>query len=142
MKNKRKSALKVIFLSVLVFSLFGCASFFSFPIRDIVGVWEGSYTANQGETGVTFTVYQEGSEVKGVFKFYNLPGRSNSAEGSYYMRGSYDSATKSHTFRGYEWIERPENYGFADIQGTVNGNIYSGSGSNFNGNFRMVKKNQ
>jgi hypothetical protein len=142
MKSKRKTVLRVIFLSALVFSLSGCASLISFPIRDIVGVWEGSYTAGQGETGVTFTVYQEGSGVKGMFKFYNLPGRNNAAEGSYYMNGSYDSETKTHTFRGYEWIVHPENYGFADIQGTVSGGVYSGTVLPNIGTFRMVKKSQ
>jgi hypothetical protein len=57
------------------------------------------------------------------------------------MKGFYDSKTKTHTFRGYEWIIRPDDYNFGDIEGTVSEGVYSGRGLNFNGTFRMVKKN-
>jgi hypothetical protein len=141
MENKRKSGLMVISLAMLVIALSGCASLISFPLKDILGVWEGSYTAPQGETGVSLTVFQEGGEVKAIFKFFNLPGQNNAKEGSFYMRGSYDSATKLHTFKAYEWIVRPENYSYVDIQGMVSNGVYSGNVIDV-GTFRMVKKSQ
>ena len=44
------------------------------PMEEVLGVYEGYYYAQQGQTGVTLTVYQEGGAVKALFDFYNLSG--------------------------------------------------------------------
>ena len=63
------------------------------PMDAILGVYEGYYYAQQGQTGVTLTVYQEGSQVKAIYEFYNLPNRTNAKEGSFYMTVSYSDRT-------------------------------------------------
>jgi len=108
-------------------------------LREFVGVWEGSYVAGQGETGLTLTVYVEGGNYKAIFDFYNLPGRSNAVNGKYYMNISYDTLTRIYSLKGYEWILRPNNYGFVDLEGTITRNVFSGSliGSNYN--FKVIR---
>ncbi|MDR2580567.1 MAG: hypothetical protein LBC85_06200 [Fibromonadaceae bacterium] len=100
-------------------------------LRKLVGVWEGSYSAGQGETGLTLTVFEEGGNFKATFDFYNLPSKNNAANGKYYMNVSYNTSTKRYSLIGYEWIKRPRNYGFADLEGTLTGNVFSGSTYDF-----------
>jgi RNA polymerase subunit RPABC4/transcription elongation factor Spt4 len=111
-------------------------------IDELVGHWEGSYGANQGETGLTLNVFRDENNYKAIFYFYNLPGRINSLEGSYYMNVSFNQS--KYILKGYEWIERPGNYVFVDLEGTINGNVFSGSVSSVQGGggttFRVVKK--
>jgi len=101
--------------------------------RDLIGVWKGSYFHNQGETGLILTFYEERGSVIATFDFFNLPGKSNSAEGKYYMQVTYNQGREKFYLKGTQWIERPRNYGFADLEGTIAGNIFSGfiTGNNF-----------
>jgi hypothetical protein len=135
---KKKSLGLVIVLVGLIFLNYGCAgvrpgSLSMAPqvssaqmVENLIGVWEGSYVANQGETGLTLTVTKESGTLQAVFKFYNLPGRANAAEGSYYMH-TYQNGR--YAFSGYEWIEQPSGYGFLDLAGSVDstGNTLSGT---------------
>ena len=98
------------------------------PLEALVGTYEGSYFPGQGETGLTLTVYNEGGEYKALFDFYSLPGRTNSKSGKYYMNVTYNEETKTYTLTGYEWIEEPSLYIFADLEGTLNGDVFSGEG--------------
>jgi hypothetical protein len=112
-------------------------------VENLIGVWEGSYVATQGETGLTLTVAKESGVLHAIFKFYNLSGRTNAANGSYYMNITCQSG--KYTFRGYEWIEQPSGYGFLDLEGTVDltGNILSGTtivGPGSNHPFTLVRK--
>lgn len=95
------------------------------PKDSILGTYDGYYYANQGQTGVTLKVYQEGSQVKAIFDFYNLPNRSNAKEGSFYMDVSYANGTYS--FKAGDWISRPSGYDtvdLADVQ--LDGYVLSG----------------
>jgi uncharacterized protein (TIGR02145 family) len=108
----------------------------------LVGVWEGSYVASQGETGLTLTVYKEGGNYKAIFDFYNLPGETNAAEGKYYMTVSYDESTKKYYLEGYEWIVQP-GYAFVDLEGTITGDVFSGNvvaWGRIYGPFQVVRK--
>lgn len=96
-------------------------------LNKLVGIWEGSYAASQGETGLTLTVYSEKGSFKAIFDFYNLPGRTNSKAGKYYMDVSYDESTGMYTLNGYEWIEHPSSYRFVDLDGIVDNDVFSGS---------------
>ena len=98
------------------------------PLEALVGTYEGSYFPGQGETGLTLTVYNEGGAYKALFDFYSLPGRTNSKSGKYYMNVTYNEETKTYTLTGYEWIEEPSLYIFADLEGTLNGDVFSGEG--------------
>ena len=93
---------------------------------DILGIYKGSYFANQGETGLTLIVYNEEARYKAVFNFYNLPGRSNAKSGSYYMDVSYDIDTGEYYFKATDWINQPIDYETLDLCGKLNGEILSG----------------
>jgi hypothetical protein len=143
MKNKRILG----FFVLLIFGLFmaGCENLLDSDgqLDDLVGVWEGSYGANQGETGLTLTVYEEGSNYKAIFDFYNLPDRTNAQAGKYYMNVSYNKSTKKFELKGYEWIEKPSTYVFVDFEGTISGSVFSGAVSSSSGGgttFRVVRK--
>jgi hypothetical protein len=121
---KRKSFSLFFVLSGLIFLNYGCSSFMPVSrtsntqmVENLIGVWEGSFVATQGETGLTLTVTKENGVLEALFKFYNLPGRTNAADGSYYMNITYQNGR--YTFKGYEWIEHPNNYVFLNLEGTV-----------------------
>jgi len=95
--------------------------------NDIVGIWEGSYSASQGKTGLTLNVYKANDHYEAIFDFYNLPGKTNAKAGKYYMYGSYNELTGKYNLIGYEWINRPVNYVFVDLEGKITRNIFSGS---------------
>jgi hypothetical protein len=107
---------------------------------DLVGVWKGSYVAGQGETALILNIYEEGGKYIAIFDFYNLPGKSNSGEGKYYMNVSYDRAREKFYLKGVTWIERPSNYGFADLEGTITGNVFSGFLTGSSNTFRVTKQ--
>ena len=96
------------------------------PLEELEGTYKGSYFPGQGETGLTLTVYKEGEQHKAIFDFYNLPGRTNSKSGKYYMNVTYNEETKTYTFTSYEWIEKPSTYAFVNLEGTLNGDVLSG----------------
>jgi hypothetical protein len=107
--------------------------------EDLVGVWKGSYRAGQGETALILSVYKESGKYMAIFDFYNLPGRSNSREGKYYMDVSYNRAREKFYLKGITWIERPSGYSFADLEGTITGDVFNGFLSGSNNTFRVVK---
>jgi len=148
MNKKRKWSFRLTLLIVLIlgFSLAGCVTHppRSFYRRDLVGVWHGSYFANQGETGLTLTVWEENGNYRAIFHFYHLPGRTDTwimpagMEGRYYM-----NVTVPHRgfFKlvGTEWIHRPgDNWIFADLQGELFGDIFQGAVLGVGGDFRFV----
>lgn len=95
------------------------------PKDSILGTYDGYYYASQGQTGVTLKVYQEGSQVKAIFDFYNLPNRSNAKEGSFYMDVSYANGTYS--FKAGEWISKPSGYDTVDLSEVqLDGYVLSG----------------
>lgn len=96
------------------------------PMDAILGVYEGYYYAHQGQTGVTLTVYQEDSQVKAIYEFYNLPNRTNAAEGSFYMTVSYSDGT--YYFDAGSWIDHPSGYVTVDIKNVkLNGYVLTGN---------------
>lgn len=96
-------------------------------LRQLVGTYQGSYFPTQGETGLTLTVFEENQKFKALFDFYNLPRKTNSKSGKYYMNVSYDMKTRQYVLDGYEWIDRPGGYVFVDLRGTLLNGILSGT---------------
>lgn len=94
-------------------------------LSQLVGVYEGSYFASQGETGLTLTVYEENGGYRALFDFYNLPGRTNAKEGSYTMDVT---VTDQGAFRfdADQWVEKPSGYRLLDLEGTLQGEVLSG----------------
>ena len=110
--------------------------------KNLIGVWKGSYFNLSGEVALILTVYKEGNKYMATFDFFNLPGRTNSGAGKYYMDVSYNKSSQKFYLKGTRWIEQPRNYIFADLEGTINGNVFSGFVSNIPGNrnFRLIKQ--
>ncbi|MEV3964731.1 hypothetical protein AB0M34_28230 [Nocardia sp. NPDC050193] len=79
----------------------------------ITGVWVGSYTCAQGETGLKLTVEATG---RTVFAFYPLPAHPGAETGSYEMRAAYDGDRVE--FEQVRWIDRPKDYGMVDLTAT------------------------
>jgi hypothetical protein len=108
--------------------------------NDLVGVWKGSYVAGQGETAMILSVYEERGAYVAIWDFYNLPGKSNAREGKFYMQVSYNRSREKFYLKATEWIERPSGYNFADLEGTITGDVFSGFLSNSNNKFRVVRQ--
>ena len=94
-------------------------------LQDLVGVYQGSYFATQGETGLTLTVYEENGTYQALFDFYNLPGRTNAKEGSYTMAVTVTSQGTVR-FTAEKWIEQPFGYMLLDLEGTLQDDVLSG----------------
>ncbi len=102
------------------------------------GVYEGYYYAAQGQTGLTLTIL---SDDKGIFEFYNMPGRSNAKDGSYYVSITYNNGEI--VLKGTEWIKHPSGYSYVTLKGTLNGFEYTGKvNSDSSWPFRLLKENQ
>jgi len=150
---KRKLLFKLVLFISLIFglSLGSCVTHppASFYLPDLVGVWTGTYVANQGETGLTLTVWEENGNYRAIFHFYHLPGITQTwimpegMEGSYYMIVTSNRATRRYNLIGTEWIHRPgPNWFFVDLEGLVHGDVFSGTvlrgtGGTISGDFRF-----
>lgn len=91
----------------------------------LVGVYEGSYFATQGETGLTLTIYEEAGTYRALFEFYNLPGHTNAKEGSYTMEVTVTSRGTAR-FTADEWIEQPSDYVLLNLEGVLQNDVLSG----------------
>ena len=92
----------------------------------LLGTYKGSYFANQGETGLTLTIFKNEDQYKALFDFYNLPGKNNAKNGKYYMNISYDKNTGTYYFDPYEWISKPSTYEFVALKGKLTNDVLSG----------------
>jgi TolB-like protein len=109
--------------------------------NDLVGVWKGSYFAGQGETAMILTVYEERGKYIAICDCYNLPGKSNSREGKFYLSVSYNRAREKFYLKALEWIENPGGgYVMSDLDGTITRDVFSGTLTGSNYTFRVVKE--
>lgn len=123
----------VVFIAALVSNI--CV--FAAEPQDLVGIWEGWYYANQGQTGLTLTVYEDQT---GVFEFYNMPGKSNAKDGSYTVKVNVKD--DAYQIVGEEWLERPSSYSFVSLTGKLENGILKGSVSNSsNWTFELMRNN-
>ena len=74
------------------------------------GVWAGTYTCNQGLTGVQLTITgNDGSALKATVNFYPVPSNPGAANGSYALVGTY-SASSGLVLNPDYWINEPPGY--------------------------------
>ena len=100
---------------------------------EISGTWQGSYTCNQGLTGLTLTIApsKDGS-ARGVFRFYQVDENPGVADGCFAMNGS---AFGSHVqLQAGNWLYRPRGYVTVDLEGMVSPNGTGLTGSIFGPN--------
>ena len=97
----------------------------------VAGLWTGTYTCNQGLTGVRLTITPSGgSAVRAVAEFYPLASNPGTATGSYELSGSYAPDSGLVLTPAY-WISEPPGYVMVSLsappptgnsmQGTVEG---------------------
>ncbi|MFD4431774.1 hypothetical protein [Nocardia sp. NPDC058497] len=104
----------------------------SVELSAITGTWVGSYTCNQGTTGLTLTVQPSG---RTEFAFYPLPTNPKAMSGRFEMRATTDSGRLE--FQQVRWIERPGAYLMVDLQPTrhddtvLSGNVRADGCSTF-----------
>ncbi len=121
-------------LFILFIAAFALITINAYAAEDITGTYEGWYYADQGQTGLTLTVNKDGS---GVFEFYNMPGKSNAANGSYTVTVSEENG--QYIVTGDEWIDRPSTYIFVSLEGTLKDGVFSGSVNNSSWEFVLMK---
>ena len=81
------------------------------------GTWTGTYTCQQGVTGVTLQIVASSSQNIGALLQFAVP---NARSGAYFMRGVFNPATNGLAMNFTTWKYQPEGYAAANITGTVN----------------------
>jgi len=112
---------KMICLLTCIFIwLFLISPAFAKNNNEIIGFWFGTYTANQGETSLLISIFNENSQnTKAIFIFGPTYRNSSVPSGSFYMDVTYDKNTSEVELVGIEWIDRPNNYYMLDLSGVV-----------------------
>jgi len=110
-------------------------------IKEIAGVWEGTFDAGENGIGMKLTVSERNGDFTAIFDFFNLPGRSDDVKNGsckmsmFYMNGKY-------LFGFLEWIVN-SGYNTMELEGRVEDNVLSGkiTQNNKDISFSAVKKN-
>jgi hypothetical protein len=85
----------------------------------LAGEWRGSYFCNQGLTGLTLTVSQDGDDLTATFAFYPLASNPDVSRGSFAMRGTHTGTRM--WLHGDHWLEEPDNYRMVGLSAEVAG---------------------
>ena len=97
-------------------------------IAEPIGQFGGSYTCEDGDHGLYLELWlssmgEETAEVYGVLGFFpilsGVDGRSGLVAGSFEVTGTITRETKGISLTPGEWIVRPEGYGAASLEGTI-----------------------
>lgn len=86
----------------------------------IIGLWSGTYTANQGETSLLLHIKHNNDIILAEFHFGPTARNANVPSGSFYMDLIYDHESKAINLFGTEWIKKPESYYMLDMKGVLN----------------------
>jgi hypothetical protein len=94
----------------------------------VAGVWTGTYTCNQGLTGVRLDITASGGDtLHAVAVFYPVASNPGTANGSYEMSGSY-SAGSGLVLTAVSWISQPAGYVMVSLSAPPpSGNSMQGS---------------
>lgn len=101
--------------------------------HELLGIYDGTYTAPQGITGVTIEIYKTPENVtKAKFSLYPVLANPRLPEGEYLMDVALDSKTNAVILTSYEWVDQPIGWVFVDFKGiledeTFSGDVLSGS---------------
>jgi hypothetical protein len=98
----------------LVVMLFGTAC----GSATAIGVWQGTYFCQQGETGLRLEI-SAGAEdtLNAKFSFYAIPSNPEVPSGSFAMVGKYSES--GIVLRQDHWIEQPPEWRMVDLRGTL-----------------------
>ena len=83
-------------------------------------MWEGTYTANEGETKVTLTFSDETVN----FTFGPTANNPRIPNGSFITLPEYDNKTGFIKLEGVKWIQKPSSYSMVDFTGSISPSGY------------------
>jgi hypothetical protein len=107
-------------LGLLPALLFAAPSSAAGPAAALVGNWRGSYSCNQGHTGLLLTIAESADlTFKGEFAFFPLPDNPRVPKGRFAIEGSFNPKSGRVDIKGAKWIEQPTNYRMVDLHGVV-----------------------
>jgi hypothetical protein len=87
------------------------------------GVWSGSYTCAQGETGATMAIEStSGGGLRAILHFYPTQTNAAPAEGCFTLTGRFNPSDRSVNLVAGQWLMRPPNYVTADVNGRLSEN--------------------
>ncbi|MBK1789302.1 hypothetical protein [Prauserella cavernicola] len=86
----------------------------SIDLAQLPGIWRGTYTCSQGETGIELEISEpEGDSVPAVFSFFPVEGGPPTETGSFSVIGSETDG--QFVFRQDAWISQPEGFVMVDL---------------------------
>jgi serine/threonine protein kinase len=94
----------------------------------VVGVWTGTYTCNQGLTGMRLTITSSGGDtLRATFDFYAVASNPGVPNGSWVMTGNYSASGGLILIPDY-WIDQPFGYTMIGLSGpSPSGNSIHGT---------------
>ena len=96
--------------------------------ENLIGEWTGTYTNNLGVNGLHLTVFRDGANYRAIFRFYPEPySPAGQMSGSYNADVRINQSTGRIEVVGTSWIDRPGNWVFVRLSGSVSSDIFSGS---------------
>jgi len=118
--------MKLKYLLIVVTFTITLKSAFSQSIKDLEGVWVGSYYCNLGKTGLRLKIYEvseENGTFDGSFEFYPINSNKNVGKmelGKYFFKGTYKSKDDI-SFEFKNWEIKPNGWTFVDKHGGFKG---------------------
>lgn len=83
----------------------------------VAGMWTGTYTCNQGPTGMRMTITDAGGDtVQATLDFYAVAGNPGVPDGSYVLTGTY-SQSNGLVLIPDHWISQPDGYVMVGFSG-------------------------
>jgi hypothetical protein len=96
----------------------------------IVGEYAGTYTCEQGITGMRLTFRaQQGNAYEATFDFFPIRQNPTVPAGRAIFRGNLDPNSRQLTLTGERWLHRPPGYSFIELQGRFDRSFQQFSGS-------------
>jgi hypothetical protein len=86
----------------------------------LAGEWKGTYTCNQGNTGLTLTIREESAPtVDATFFFYPVDGNPGVPSGTFVMRGTFDVSNGTLKLDPSHWLDMPQGYVMVGLEGQL-----------------------
>jgi hypothetical protein len=85
----------------------------------IAGTWRGTYTCQQGVTGLVLRIAGDGDAVSARFEFSADASNPGVPSGAYTMTGRYEAKTRALSLRQERWIAQPPGYIMVDLEGAM-----------------------
>ena len=116
----------MLILAVILIPSIGLAA-------DLGGIWQGTYTCNQGLTGLTLVITApDQASIRAVFRFNQVDENPGVPDGCFTMSGTVRG--NSVVLHAVNWLYRPRRYVMVDIVGAMSADATTLTGSIFGPN--------